>query len=82
MEISALTRKMIEENIMEIAAKNKLTDREKINKAMDLVRECSEEIRADVLAECKADPDARAYYVHWAEERIAAHEGGVKGDVK
>ena len=78
MEISALTRKMIEADIVEIAKMDKLTDKQKINKAMDLVLECSEEIRADVLAECKADPAARAYYVHWAEERIAAHEGGVK----
>lgn len=39
------------------------TDRAKVNKWLDSIGEFDEECRAEVLAQCKDDPEARAYYL-------------------
>jgi hypothetical protein len=43
--------------------KQRVDDRVKINKWLDSINETDEECRAEVLQQCKDDPEARAYYV-------------------
>jgi hypothetical protein len=48
--------------------KNADTDRAKVNKWLDSIGEVDPYCRAEVLEQCKDDPDARAYYVSRYEE--------------
>ena len=43
--------------------KSQGSDREKVNKWLDSINEFDEDCRAEVLVQCKDDPEAREYYV-------------------
>jgi len=47
---------------------NKISDRAKINTWLTKIGETDEACRAEVLEQCKDDPEARAYYLQRSEE--------------
>ncbi len=61
--LSQQTVKLVEQDIMEIAQMDKLTDRQKVNNRLDSIGEFDPACRDEVLAACAKDKEVRAYYV-------------------